>query len=167
MDRLATIIRTASQIPVFVSCAALFFLMTMTFFDVILRSTINAPIEAATELTRMSIAVVVFAAVPVLSMNGAHISVDLIDPLFSKMGWLRVRDAVIALICGVMLWWPANRVIALAERSRSFGDTTEYLNLPVFYISWFIALMTFLTMGALLLRGIVLLVAPKYLEPQQ
>ena len=120
----------------------------------------------ATELTRMSIGVIVFAAVPVLSMNGGHISVDLADPLFSKMGLLRLRDAVIALVCGVLLWWPANRVVDLAERSRSYGDTTEYLNWPVFYMSWFIAIMTFVAMGALILRGIVLLVAPQYLKAQ-
>ena len=167
MDRLANLIRAAAQVPVFVSCAALFFLMVMTFADVILRSTINAPIEAATELTRMSIAVIVFAAAPVLSANGGHISVDLIDPLFSKMGLLRLRDAAMALACGVLLWWPANRVVDLAERSRSYGDTTEYLNWPVFYMSWFIAIMTFVTMGALLMRGVVLLIAPQYLKAQQ
>lgn len=141
--------------------------MILTFADVILRSTLNAPIEAATELTRMSVAVVVFGAVPVLSAQGGHISVDLLDPLFTKPGLLRLRDALIALLCGVLLWWPANRVADLAERSRSYGDTTEYLMWPVFYMSWFIAIMTFVTMAALILRGLVLLFAPTYLKEQQ
>mgnify|MGYP000350826488 CR=1 FL=1 len=166
MDQCAKVLRAIAQVPIFVACIALFFLMMMTFADVILRSTINAPIEAATELTRMSIAVVVFASMPVLSMNGGHISVDLIDPLFSKMGLLRIRDSAMAIVCGVLLWWPANRVVDLAERSRSYGDTTEYLNWPVFYIGYFIAIMTFASMVALILRGVVLLIAPQYLKAQ-
>lgn len=166
MDQFARILRIVGQIPVIVACGALFFLMVMTFADVILRSTINAPIEAATELTRMSIAVVVFASMPVLSMNGGHISVDLVDPLFSKMGLLRIRDSAMAIACGVLLWWPANRVVDLAERARSYGDTTEYLNWPVFYIAYFIAIMTFASMGALILRGVALIVAPQYLKAQ-
>ena len=45
-------------------------MMIMTFFDVVLRSTINTPIEAATELTRILMAVVVFSALPVVSGRG-------------------------------------------------------------------------------------------------
>lgn len=69
-----------------------------------------------------------------------------------------------SLICGVMLYWPASRVVVLAKRAQSYGDTTEYLNWPVFYLSWFIAIMTFATMVALILRGLALMFAPKYVE---
>ena len=62
-----------------VAAASLFFLMAMTFFDVLLRSALNDPIEAAPELTRMSVAIIVFASLPVLSARGGHISVDLLD----------------------------------------------------------------------------------------
>lgn len=164
MDRLASLIRMAAQLPIFVSCIALFFLMAMTFCDVVLRSTINAPIEAATELTRMSIAVVVFSVMPSMSFKGGHISVDLLDGLFEKINMIRWRDAAMSLICGVMLYWPASRVVVLAKRAQSYGDTTEYLNWPVFYLSWFIAIMTFATMVALILRGLALMFAPKYVE---
>lgn len=166
MGRLVNFVTVASQIPVLTACAALFFLMVMTFADVILRSTINAPIEAAPELTRMSIAVVVFAAMPVLSARGNHISVDLLDGIFARFRLIRIRDAAMAFVCGAILWLPARRVIDLAERSRSYGDTTEFLNWPVFYMSWFIAIMTFATVAALILRGVLLLFAPHYLKAQ-
>lgn len=138
--------------------------MGMTFFDVILRSAFNDPIEAAPELTRMSVAIVVFTALPVLSGRGGHISVDLLDPIYHRLGLFRFWEAAMSILCGVILWWPANRVIVLAERARSYGDLTEFLMIPTFYISWLIALMTFLTMAVLILRGIVLLVAPKLVE---
>lgn len=69
-----------------------------------------------------------------------------------------------SLFCGAILWWPAHRVVDLAERSRSYGDLTEFLQIPTFYVAWLIALMTFLTMVVLVLRGILLLFAPKALE---
>lgn len=156
-----------SLIPMAVASATLFFLMAMTFADVVLRSSINAPIAAATELTRMSIAIIVFSALPVLSASGQHISVDLLDGLIERLGLTRLWLALVSLACGVMLWWPANRVVVLAERARSYGDLTEFLLIPTFYIGWFIAIMTFVTMAALVLRGLLLLFAPRLLEKTQ
>lgn len=156
-----------SLIPMAVASATLFFLMAMTFADVVLRSSINAPIAAATELTRMSIAIIVFSALPVLSASGQHISVDLLDGLIDRLGLTRLWLALVSLACGVMLWWPANRVVVLAERARSYGDLTEFLLIPTFYIGWFIAIMTFVTMAALILRGLLLLFAPRLLEKTQ
>ena len=149
-----------------VAAATLFFLMTMTFFDVLLRSALNDPIEAAPELTRMSVAIIVFASLPVLSARGGHISVDLLDGLFERLGIMRVWTAGVSIFCGVILWWPANRVVVLAERSRSYGDLTEFLQIPTFYISWIIAIMTFITMIALILRGLAMLFAPQMLGPE-
>ena len=48
----------------------------------------------------------------------------------------------------------------LAERARSYGDVTEYLGIPQFYIAWFIAVLTFVTALVLILRGLVLAFSP-------
>ena len=85
--------RVLTAIPVFVACAALFALMVMTFCDVVLRSVANAPIEAATELTRILMAVVIFSVMPAVSARGDHISVDLTDGLPKRIA---VLDAQIA-----------------------------------------------------------------------
>ena len=76
--------RFASRAPVLLAATALFVMMSMTFFDVVLRSTINTPIEAATELTRILMAVVVFSALPVVSGRAGHISVDVLDWVFTR-----------------------------------------------------------------------------------
>ena len=151
-------------VPSVLAALALFALMIMTFFDVILRSTINNPIESATEMTRLFMAIVVFSSLPVISWRGEHIVVDLLDPLFGA-SMARVRDAIINVICGVVLFWPAMRVWQLAGRAREYGDVTEYLNIPQFYIAYFIALSTFVTAAALLARGLCFAVAPKWVEP--
>ncbi|MCP4315017.1 MAG: TRAP transporter small permease [Hyphomicrobiales bacterium] len=164
MSNLAPLARRVAQLPILLASVALFALMVMTFADVILRSVLNAPIEAATELTRMLMAIVVFAVLPVLSSRDGHIVVDLFDRLFRGSLINRLRDAVISIICGAMLILPAGRVLVLAERARSYGDLTEYLNIPQFYIGWFIAIMTYITALVLLLRGVIALFAPKLLE---
>lgn len=100
-----------------------------------------------------------------LSGREGHISVDLIDGLFDRLNLARLRDGFVNLACGVMLYWPAQRVVVLAERGRSYGDVTEYLSIPTFYVEYFIAIMTFLTALVLVLRGLLHWFAPGTLEP--
>ncbi len=163
MSTLIRLARYASMAPLMLAITALFLMMVMTFADVVMRSALNTPIEAATELTRIMMAIVVFAALPMVSGRAEHITVDLLDPIFPK-GLARWRDAIIALACGAILWWPAERVVVLAERARSYGDLTEYLGIPQFYIAWFVAVFTYLTAAALIGRGLVLIFAPSALD---
>ena len=78
------------MLPIWLAASTLFLLMAMTFADVVLRSVAGDPIESATELTRLFMAIIVFSALPMISWNGQHIIVDLIDPLFSRRA-ARVR----------------------------------------------------------------------------
>lgn len=151
--------RTVAVVPTWAAAAALFVMMGMTFADVILRSALDNPIEYASELTRIFMAIIVFAALPMVSWKGRHIVVDLMDPLFSRAA-ARLRDILIDLVCGAALLWPAMRVFDLAERSRSFGDVTEYMGFPQHYVGWFIALFTAIAAVTLLARGVLRIVAP-------
>lgn len=139
--------------------------MLMTFSDVILRSTLNAPIEAATELTRLFMAIIVFSMLPVISARGSHIVVDLLDSVIRHPLLVRLRDNLMYVLCGALLILPAERVSVLAERARSYGDTTEYLNIPQFYIAWFIAAMAFVTAVVLIIRGLLGLFTPSLITP--
>lgn len=145
--------------PSWLAAIALFVMMGMTFLDVVLRSTINDPIEWATELTRIFMVIIVFCSLPVVSWRSTHITVDLMDPLFSRR-MAHIRDIAIDLVTGVVLFWPAWRVYEMAERSRGYGDVTEYMHWPQHYTSWFIAVFTVLTAATLVLRGLVRIFAP-------
>ncbi|WP_372891598.1 TRAP transporter small permease [Rhodosalinus sp.] len=164
MTAILQIFRRALWIPVILAAAGLFGLMVLTFADVMLRSTFNAPIEAATELIRMAMAILVFAALPMLSWRDEHISVDLLDGVFQRFRLARVRDGLIQIVCGGILLFPAERIVVLAERARSYGDTTEYLSIPTFFIAWFIAIMTFAAAAVMILRGLVTLFRPSLLS---
>ena len=162
MSSMTRSLRALSVLPMAVASAALFGLMVLTFLDVVLRSTINAPIEAATELVRIAIAIIVFSALPVMSARGQHIAVDLTDGLFNRRGLARLRDGFVDIACGAMLILPAQRVIVLAERSRGYGDQTEYLAIPTYLIGWFIGIMTFITAAVLILKGLMIWAGPRF-----
>jgi TRAP-type C4-dicarboxylate transport system permease small subunit len=140
--------------------------MVMTFFDVILRSVFNSPIEEATELTRILMAVIVFSVLPVISSRGDHIAVDLADSLFDRFRLDRARNAVVFLFSAVLLYWPTERVWILAERARDYGDVTEYLAIPQFYIGWFIAASLLITALTMFVTGLLHAFAPHLLREQ-
>ena len=150
------------------ACIALFLLMVMTFCDVFLRSVFNAPIEAATELTRILMAILVFSVLPIVSTTNGHIAVDLTDGLFNRLHLSGVRDVVIYLVSGVMLFWPVQRVWVLAERAQDYGDVTEYLSTPTYLIGWFIAIFVAISALVMIVTGLLKAFAPNYLsEPMQ
>ncbi|MEM8701944.1 MAG: TRAP transporter small permease subunit [Pseudomonadota bacterium] len=153
--------KLAARLPALLSALALFVLMVMTFCDVVLRSVFNAPIEVAADMTRLLMAITVFSVLPVVSAQGGHISVDLLDGVFKRNHLTRWRDAFTNLFCGIILIWPAERVYVLAERSRSYGDVMEYLRLPLHFVGWFIAAVTAITAVVLIVRGLGYLFAPK------
>jgi TRAP-type C4-dicarboxylate transport system permease small subunit len=146
-------------LPTWFAAATLFVLMMMTFLDVLLRSIANNPIESATELTRLFMAIIVFSSLPTVSWKGQNIVVDLLDPLFSRRLAL-IRDIAVDLVCGFVLLWPAKRVWDLAERARSYGDVTEYLHMPQHYIAWYIAVFSFATALTFIVRGLARIFAP-------
>ncbi|MEM8838548.1 MAG: TRAP transporter small permease [Pseudomonadota bacterium] len=156
----------AEAAPAALAAIALFTLMVMTFMDVMLRSAFNEPIEAASELTRILMAVIVFSSLPIISARGTHIVVDLIDPLFRGIA-VRIRDGVIDIIAGLLMIWPTMRCFTLAERARDFGDVTEFLNIPQFYIIYFITFFAAVTAIVLLAKGIITLFIPSLLAPPQ
>ena len=144
-----------ARLPMVFAAIALFIMMGLTFFDVILRSAFNNPIQASTELTRILMAAVVFSTFPAVSTKGEHIVVDLLDGLFSPTA-ARIRDGLIHLTFGGLLFFPASRIMVLAERSREFGNATEYLNLPQFFVAYFIFGSIVITAFAMLIQGILI-----------
>ena len=68
MTQLIRLARYAARIPLLLAVVALFLMMAMTFADVLMRSALNTPREAATELTRIMMAIVVSVLGPLWMM---------------------------------------------------------------------------------------------------
>lgn len=131
-------------------CASvtLFSLMVMTCIDVIGRYFFKSPLDGATELTRLMMAGVIFSALPTVSFREQHIAVDLLDFVYPKK-WVGLRQAFITLISAIAMAVISWRVWILADRSRSYGDVTEYLEIPIYPVTFFISVMSALTALAL------------------
>ncbi len=132
-----------------VATIALFFLMALTCVDVIGRYVFNSPLTGSTELTELAVAIVVFAYLPVVSWRDEHIVVDLMDNLFSTR-MQRIRASIINIIVAVSLVVLGLRIEALAVRTLKYGQVSEYMEIPVGYIMWFIAIMCWVTAAGLL-----------------
>lgn len=167
MNQLVGLSRRLSKIPVYMACFALMTLMVMTFCDVVLRSVFNNPIEAATEVTRILMAIMVFSVMPIISAQNGHIAVDLADGIFHRLRLSRFRDGLIFTLTGIMLIWPMLQVWKLAERARDYGDVTEYLAMPQYIIGWFIAVATGVTAISMVIVGLMHFFAPHALENDQ
>lgn len=137
-----------------VSAAALFFLMAMTFADVISRSVFSAPFGFSAELTELSMAVIVFSALPLATLKDGHIEVDLLDRLYSPR-MAAVRDTLVDLLCCAALAYPAWRVWQLGLRSKSYGEVTEILRLPQYWMICFVSVVLLGASAAYLLRILV------------
>jgi len=165
-SKLVWVSHMLAHFPSYLAAMTLFLLMIMTFFDVVLRSTINDPIESATELTRLFMAIIVFSSLPIVTWRAEHIVVDLLDGYFSRF-LARIRDIVIDGFSGIILTWPAYRLWELAARAKSYGDTTEYLQIPQFYIAYFIAAATTITTMVLIIRAVLGIFSPDKLANHQ
>ena len=61
------------------AAAALFAIMTLTFFDVGGRKLLSNSITGSLELTELLMVVVIFAALPLVSLRGEHVVFDSLD----------------------------------------------------------------------------------------
>lgn len=131
----------------------LFALMLLTCADVIGRYFFNNSINGATELTELAIAIMIFAEMPVITLKGGHVVVDILDRLlghrliqaFTLLSYFLISFAFYAL---------AERMLVQAGRALRREVVTEFLALPVGYIIEYIAMMSYLTAGILILFGI-------------
>ena len=111
------------------SGGALFAIMALTFFDVGGRKLLDHSITGSLELTELLMVVVIFAALPLVSLRGEHVLFDSLDSYLSP-GVLRLQKAIIDLLIAIallalaVLMWHTARDFALS------GETTAQLKIP-------------------------------------
>ena len=73
----------------------LFLMMLLTFADVVARYLFNRPIRGGFEITELTLLVLIFAGLPLVSHADEHVTMDFIDRLLPPRGAGRVdpRDA--------------------------------------------------------------------------
>lgn len=114
----------------YVTAAALFAMMALTFADVVGRKFFDYSLPGSLELTELLMLVVIFFALPLTSLRGEHVVFDLLD---KAMG-ARMRAIQHRLsngLCAAMLAGGTYLVWERAMRTAEFGDNTAQLRIEL------------------------------------
>lgn len=111
------------------SSLALFAIMTLTFFDVMGRKFLSNSIPGSLELTELLMVVVIFAALPLVSIKREHVEFDSLDPHLPNV--LRhVLNVVAQLVAGVVMLGVAWMMWNSAGDFASAGEVSVQLGIP-------------------------------------
>jgi len=131
-----------------VAAALMFCMMLLTCIDVVGRYFFNKPVTGGFELTEMLLAALIFAGLPLVTLRGDHITVDLFDP-FTPDWLFRIQHALASLIgaacTGYLAWCLWLRAVAL-DRA---GETTSQLQFKIAWLAYAMAILMALTAAAL------------------
>src|SRR6476661_77407 len=107
---------------------ALFAIMVLTFFDVLGRKFLDNSIPGSLEMTELLMVVVIFGALPLVSLRGEHVLFDSLDAHLPP-GVLRVQKAVIHLLSAAALLALAVLMWKTGGQFAETGETTAQLRL--------------------------------------
>ena len=119
-------------------------MMLLTFADVVARYLINHPIRGAFEITELTLLVLIFAGLPLVSHADEHVTMDFIDrilPAPLRRAWIRVMHA----LCAAIMFFLAWQVWIKATRIASYNDTTDVLLITIGPFVYFMAVMIAVT----------------------
>ena len=128
----------------FAASVLLFGMMLLTFADVVARYLLDRPIRGGFEITELTLLVLIFAGLPLVSHADEHVSMDFIDRILPPRllrAWMRGVHAACAAIMFFLTW----QVWLKATRIASYGDTTDVLRITVGPFVYFMAAMIALT----------------------
>ena len=108
--------------------AALFAIMTLTFFDVLGRKFLDHSITGSLEMTELLMVIVIFAALPLVSERGEHVVFDSLDPYLPAWA-LRAQAAVVNSFCALVLLGVGWLMWRTGGQFLESGETTAQLKL--------------------------------------
>ena len=109
---------------------ALFGIMLLTLVDVAGRKLFSASVPGSLELTELLMVAVIFAALPLVSLQGEHVVFDSLDSRLPATA-RRVQQFLVDALCFAALGGVAWLMWVKAGQMASYGDITAQLKLPV------------------------------------
>ncbi|HTR09408.1 MAG TPA: TRAP transporter small permease [Paraburkholderia sp.] len=124
-------------------------IMGLTFCDVFMRYWFAAPIRGASEIVRFAMAILIFSAFPLVTLGQQHITVNLLQGRFGRLGrWLQhLFVLLVSLVAvGIMTWQLASDGADLAHNRI----TTTVLEWPLAPLSYAMSALSGVTLLVLL-----------------
>jgi TRAP-type C4-dicarboxylate transport system permease small subunit len=135
------------------AAAALFAIMWLTLVDVSARKALAGSVPGSLELTELLLVVVIFAGLPLVSLQGEHVVFDSFDALLPP--WLRrLQRLLVDALCALLLAGLGWLMWAKGTQMLQYGDTTPQLKLT---LGWFVYLMSVLLFATAAVHALLLL----------
>jgi TRAP-type C4-dicarboxylate transport system permease small subunit len=107
---------------------ALFGIMVLTFFDVLGRKFLENSIPGSLEMTELLMVIVIFGALPLVSLRGEHVLFDSLDARMPPRA-LRLQKAFIHVLMALALLGLAALMWKTGSQFAETGETTAQLRL--------------------------------------
>jgi len=130
------------------AAALMFCLMLLTCADVVGRYFFNKPVTGGFELTEMLLAALIFAGLPLVTLRGDHITVDLFDAVTPER-LFRIQHVLATLLGAACTGFLAWRLWLRADELAARGETTSQLGFEIAWLAWAMSLLMALTAAAL------------------
>ncbi|WP_234413991.1 TRAP transporter small permease [Ideonella sp. A 288] len=135
------------------AAVALFAIMALTFVDVGGRKLLSTSVPGSLELTELLMVVVIFAGLPLVSLQGEHVVFDSLDR------WIppavrRVQQAIVDGISMLALLGIAWLMWTKGSQMIEYGDISAQLKLPLGPFVW---VMSVLCVVTALVHGLLML----------
>jgi TRAP-type C4-dicarboxylate transport system permease small subunit len=123
-------------------CAVLLLaMMGLTIADVLGRYLFNSPVPGASELTELILAAVIFTGLPAASLDGDHISVDIVaEKLHGLPAVLLSR--LVALVSASVLAMVSWRLWIIGDQIASYNGITPTLKLPLAPLGYLVSVLS-------------------------
>lgn len=133
--------RQADAVLGIAASAILFGMMVLTFCDVVGRYLFNRPIPGGLEVTELSLLVLIFAGLPLVSHADEHVTMDFIDKVLPRRP-LNALERAVNTICASVMFFLAWQIWIKAGKIGATGDYTETLHILVAPFVYFMSVMT-------------------------
>lgn len=134
-------IRRLKNILIAISATTILAMMVLTGIDVLGRYVFSAPVPGAFELTEFGMAIAVFSALPIVSLQRKHITADLLTGSLNR--YLQKAQRVFCDSCGFCFFaFVAWRLWLQAGQTMEYGTTAGLLELPLAPLSYFAAVLS-------------------------
>jgi TRAP-type C4-dicarboxylate transport system permease small subunit len=112
------------------AAAVLFLMMTITAVDVVGRYFFNKPLAGGFEITEIGLALLIYCALPLVSVRREHIVIDTFDVFMSQ--WVKTfLNRLADVVCFIALSGVGYILFKRAVRVAEYGDTTNVLQIPL------------------------------------
>jgi len=105
-------------------------IMTLTIIDVTGRYIFNSPVRGGVELIEFMLGLLIFSALPLVSVKRAHITVELFDN-FMGSEFKRYREVIVLGASAAMIGFITERMLSTGLDAFEADDISMHLDLPM------------------------------------